>query len=206
MTYEQRLQQNFCFCQSGDRYDTDPGGQTTYHDGHKIVFSLWRKWIREAATGGVLRNFARPATLLKKRLWHRCFPVGFAIFLRTPFLQNTSGPLLLQLELWNIEFWRLKKLLWKPYKSDYIQSLQTCPLNMYKKKKKEKKFDSKRKRTFFYLNFSWIATLKNEDNNFLYQLCFLSLYLLWLTACIFDFFCLRITSQSWLVTVKHYES
>ena len=54
---------------------------------------------------GVLRNFAkftgkhlcqslffnkvaglRPATLLKKRLWHRCFPVNFAKFLRTPFL------------------------------------------------------------------------------------------------------------------------
>ena len=25
-------------------------------------------------------------TLLKKRLWHRCFPVDFAKFLRTPFL------------------------------------------------------------------------------------------------------------------------
>ena len=24
--------------------------------------------------------------LLKKRLWHRCFPVNFAIFLRTPFI------------------------------------------------------------------------------------------------------------------------
>ena len=53
---------------------------------------------------GVLRNFAkftgkhlcqslffnkvaglRPATLLKKRLWHRCFPVNFDKFLRTPF-------------------------------------------------------------------------------------------------------------------------
>ena len=33
----------------------------------------------------------RPATLLKKRLWHRCFPVNFAKFLRTPFLQSTSG-------------------------------------------------------------------------------------------------------------------
>ena len=51
---------------------------------------------------GVLRNFAKftgkhlcqslflnkvagltPATLLKKRLWHRCFPVNFAKFLRT---------------------------------------------------------------------------------------------------------------------------
>ena len=54
---------------------------------------------------GVLRNFAihrktpvlglRPATLLKKRLWHRCFPVNFAKFLRTPFLQTTSRRLLL---------------------------------------------------------------------------------------------------------------
>ena len=54
---------------------------------------------------GVLRNFAkfsgkhpcqglffnkvaglRPATLLKIRLWHRCFPVNFAKFLRTPLL------------------------------------------------------------------------------------------------------------------------
>ena len=62
----------------------------------------------------VLRNFAKstekhlrrsiffnkvadlnPATLLKKRLWHRCFPVNFVKFLRTPFLQNTSGRLLL---------------------------------------------------------------------------------------------------------------
>ena len=51
----------------------------------------------------VIRNFAkftgkhlkRPATLLKKRLWHRCFPVNFAKFPRAPFLQNPSGRLLL---------------------------------------------------------------------------------------------------------------
>ena len=61
---------------------------------------------------GVLRNFAKligkylcqsfffnkvaglgPATLLKKRLWHRCFPVNFAKFLRTPFLTEYSGHL-----------------------------------------------------------------------------------------------------------------
>ena len=36
----------------------------------------------------------RPATLLIKRIWHRCFPVNFVKFLRTPFLQNTSGWLL----------------------------------------------------------------------------------------------------------------
>ena len=62
---------------------------------------------------GALRNFAKfkgkhlyqslflrglgSATLLKKRLWHRCFPVNFAKFLRTQFLQNTSGRLLLEL-------------------------------------------------------------------------------------------------------------
>ena len=63
--------------------------------------SDWRCSIRK----GVLRNFVkfigkhlrqslsfnkvaglRPATLLKKRLWHKCFPVNFAKFLRTPFL------------------------------------------------------------------------------------------------------------------------
>ena len=32
--------------------------------------------------------------LSKKRLWHKCFTVNFAKFLRTPFLQNTSGRLL----------------------------------------------------------------------------------------------------------------
>ena len=31
----------------------------------------------------------------KKRLCHKCFPVNFAKFLRTPFLKNTSGRLLL---------------------------------------------------------------------------------------------------------------
>ena len=38
---------------------------------------------------------ARPAILFKKRLWHRCFPVNFAKFLWIPFLQNTSGRLVL---------------------------------------------------------------------------------------------------------------
>ena len=35
---------------------------------------------------GVLKNFTdlRPATLFKKKLWHRCFLVNFVKFLRTP--------------------------------------------------------------------------------------------------------------------------
>ena len=54
-----------------------------------------------------------PATLLKQRLWHRCFPVNFRKFLRTPFLQNTSGRLLLLvtiLSFLHFAFW--KKNLW----------------------------------------------------------------------------------------------
>ena len=65
---------------------------------------------------GVLRNFAKftgkhlcqspflnkvaglsPAALLKRSLWHRCFPMNLAKFLRTPFLQITSGRLLLEI-------------------------------------------------------------------------------------------------------------
>ena len=46
---------------------------------------------------GFLRNLEK--VLLKKRLWRRCFPVNFAKFIRTPFLQNTSGRLLLNTDL-----------------------------------------------------------------------------------------------------------
>ena len=73
---------------------------------------LFRSYWRCSVKKGVLRNFAkfsgkhlclitlqalglRPAPLLKKRLWHSCFPVNFAKFLRTFILQNTSGRLLL---------------------------------------------------------------------------------------------------------------
>ena len=37
----------------------------------------------------------RSVTLFKKRFWCRCFPVNFAKFLRTLFLQNTIGRLFL---------------------------------------------------------------------------------------------------------------
>ena len=66
---------------------------------------------------GVLRNFTkftgkhlcqslffnevtglRPAILLKKRLWHRCFPMNFVKFSRTPFYVGHLWRLLLPLE------------------------------------------------------------------------------------------------------------
>ena len=68
---------------------------------------------------GILRNFAKFAGkhlclslffnevgglchadfILKKRLWHNGFPVNFAKFPRTYFLQYTSGPLLLKVKI-----------------------------------------------------------------------------------------------------------
>ena len=50
----------------------------------KGAFRNFEKFIGKHSGTGLL-----PATLLKKRLWHRCFPVNFAKFLRTHFLQKT---------------------------------------------------------------------------------------------------------------------
>ena len=56
---------------------------------------LWKN--TKAVTRGVL--WKRPATLLKRRLWHRCFLVNFVKFLTTPFSQNTSGRLFLKVKI-----------------------------------------------------------------------------------------------------------
>ena len=77
--------------------------------------TIWRSSHQRCSTRkGVLRNFTkstgkhlcqslffnkvadlRPATLVKKRLWHRCFPVNFVEFLRTPFCTDYLWWLLL---------------------------------------------------------------------------------------------------------------
>ena len=44
----------------------------------------------------------RPTTLLKKRLWHRCFPVNFEKFFKTLFLCSTSGGCLLLFKGWSL--------------------------------------------------------------------------------------------------------
>ena len=93
-------------CSKGKLYVTVmSNGVVIYVEGNrnsKIFSNRYRRALSEtkldvsrsshrrcSVTKGVLRN------LLKKRLWHRCFPVNFAKFLRTPFSQNTSGRLLL---------------------------------------------------------------------------------------------------------------
>ena len=42
-------------------------------------------------TGKQLFQSLFVSTLLKRRLWHKCFPVNFVKFLRTSFLYKTSG-------------------------------------------------------------------------------------------------------------------
>ena len=65
----------------------------------KGVLRKFAKFTRNTCLESLFKYRCRPipATLLKKRLWNKCFPVNFAKFLRTPFLQNTSRRLLLKL-------------------------------------------------------------------------------------------------------------
>ena len=51
--------------------------------------------ISEGATNRTSSPGLRTATLLKKRLWYRCFPVNFEKFLRTPFFTEGLPWLLL---------------------------------------------------------------------------------------------------------------
>ena len=58
------------------------------------IAKLTEKHLRQGLFSNKVAGL-RPATLLKKRLWYRCFPVNFTKFLSTPFLQNISERLLL---------------------------------------------------------------------------------------------------------------
>ena len=71
------------------------------------LFVVWISEIQKQSFADIFRNVHRKTSVLesfcskygelkacnfiKKRLQHRCFPVKFAKFLRTPFLQNISG-------------------------------------------------------------------------------------------------------------------
>ena len=48
---------------------------------------LWQNLFFNKVAGLRIHQskYGRPATLLKKRIWHRCFPANFAKFLWTPF-------------------------------------------------------------------------------------------------------------------------
>ena len=61
----------------------------------KCVHRIFSKFKEKHMCQGLFFNKVAGLTLFKKRLWHRCFPVNFEKFLRTPCLKNTSGRLLL---------------------------------------------------------------------------------------------------------------
>ena len=64
----------------------------------KSVFKIFAKFARRHLCQSLFFNKVaglKSSTLLKKMLWHRCFPVNFVKFLRTSFLWNTSRSLLL---------------------------------------------------------------------------------------------------------------
>ena len=62
-----------------------------------MFLEISQKWQENtcARVSFLIKLEASACSFIKKRLWHRCFPVNFAKFLRTSFLQNTSGWLLL---------------------------------------------------------------------------------------------------------------
>ena len=88
----------------------------------------------------------KDVTLLKKRLWHKCFPVNFVIFLRTPFL--TEHRLLLKdfffescFSLFLEGWWYISP---KYQKSSYffeIQETSTCHNHLtFSRQRKRKSF------------------------------------------------------------------
>ena len=136
-----------------------------------VVMTFWSSRPEVFCQKGVLRNFPkftrkhlcqslffnkvvglRPATLLKKRLWHRCFPVNFVKFLRTPFFIEHLWWLLLDMLialLWlaRLPSFEISKLpitfgpnaqirhsdIWPHQKSHFLKSVH-APLNIFTKK------------------------------------------------------------------------
>ena len=54
-----------------------------------------KKVLLKVSQNSQKNTCARVSTLLKKRLWHKCFPVNFAKFLRTSFIIEHLWRLLL---------------------------------------------------------------------------------------------------------------
>ena len=86
----------------------------------RLVFSrTFIKFTGKHLCQSLLLNKVRPATLLKKRLWHRCFLVNFVKFLRTLFLTEHLWWLLLTLYKPVIIFAFLQNLLVQSCKKEF---------------------------------------------------------------------------------------
>ena len=74
--------------------------------GKQLCQSLFFKQLCQGLSFNKVAGLG-PATLLKKRLWHRCFPVNFVKFLRIPFLTEHLWLLLLHFWRWELPFLKL---------------------------------------------------------------------------------------------------
>ena len=63
------------------------------------------RWIEDIVNLGSQISSFRPKTLLKKRLWHRFFPVNFVKFLRTLFCIKHLWWLILKGKNLSIKYW-----------------------------------------------------------------------------------------------------
>ena len=100
----------FCFCFMIDKYFLILSNFTRYLFSVNTIFYWWETYRSSHpevfCEKGVLGNFTKftrkhlyqslffnkvAGLRLDKRLWHRCFPVNFVKFLRTPFLTKISG-------------------------------------------------------------------------------------------------------------------
>ena len=56
----------------------------------KVFLKILKKFIGKHLCHSLCAISFMPATQLEKRLWHKCFPVNFAKFWRTPFFTEQS--------------------------------------------------------------------------------------------------------------------
>ena len=118
---------------------------------------------------GVFRNFAkftgkrlcqslffdkiagfRSSVLLKKILWHRCFPVNFVKFFRTPFLTEHLRWLLLFFKYLFVPSHTLRVTLFTStstlFRSSFLFLILYLGALFYKKRKREKNIENKKKK------------------------------------------------------------
>ena len=72
----------------------------------KVFLNISQNWQENTCTSLFFNQVAcitdsQPATLLKTRLWRRCFRVNFAKFLKTPFVTEHLPWLILKCDHWH---------------------------------------------------------------------------------------------------------
>ena len=88
-----------CFKKFSEKFSYDTFEITKTYDAKHFLWLLLEAVVQSCSVKKVSLEISKkftgkhlrpePATLLKKGLWHMCFPVNFVKFLRTPFLHRT---------------------------------------------------------------------------------------------------------------------